>query len=132
MNKDQKILAEKYTQILFESESEPYVLILFYNHLGYTSKEVFYKIVPKKDLRPGERKKYDEIGWTFNNPSGTKTRRKDSYENSICFIEGSKEAVERSFDNIRHYGEETGEIYKPMLKLDKETEQHWGGIIDEI
>jgi hypothetical protein len=132
MNKDQKILAEKYNQILFEGDTEPYVLFLFYDHKGHTSKDIYYKIVPKNDLRPSERKKYDEIGWTHNNPNGTKTRRKDGYESSICFIEGPKRVLERSFKTQREYGEEMGEIYKPMLNLDKETEQQWGGIVDEL
>jgi len=130
MNRDQKILTEKYNQILFESESELYMLVLLYNHRGYTNKEIYYKIVPKKDLRPSEKKQYDKIGWTYNNPSGTKTRRKDGHESSICFIEGSKQAVERSFKDLRQTDYES--VYKPMLKLDKETEQSWGDIIDEL
>ena len=133
MNKDQKLLAEKYNQVLFEYDNKAYVLVLFYDHKGYTSNKVYYKIVPKDELRQKEKEDMQRIGWSFNGRSSTRIRQRDTYdEGTIKYVEGTKWGVESEFLRMRGNDEENGYVFIPMIKLDKDTEQAWGDIIDEI
>jgi hypothetical protein len=133
MNKDQKILAEKYNQVLLEYDDKTYVLVLFYDHKGYTSNKVYYKIVPKEELRQKEKEDMQRIGWSFNGRNSTRISQRDTYdEGTIKYVQGTKWGVESEFLRMRGNDEENGYDYIPMIKLDKETEQAWGDIIDEI
>jgi hypothetical protein len=105
--------------------------VLDNKHKGnYGPATIRYKIVPADELNPEEKKIFKKIKWRAKNYNGTHTKRMDSFDRSLCFIQGEKWQVEQSLENLTN--NDTDTKYIPFVPMKKKTREHFGGIMENI
>ena len=112
-------------------KKDQYILVLDNKHKGnYGPATIRYKIVPADELNPEEKKIFKKIKWRAKNYNGTHTKRMDSFDRSLCFIQGEKWQVEQSLRNLTT--NDTATKYIPFVPMKKKTREHFGSIVEDV
>jgi hypothetical protein len=85
------------------------------------------------ELSSKEKELYnDKEVWEIRNSSGTRTRRIDYENSSICFITHENKKLLLKTLNVLKNASGDAWSYKPDIKLKPETEKHFGDIVNNL